>query len=265
MNLSIIGTGNMAWHLAKVFEKQGFNISEIYGRDLSKANNLALSVYDSKIVDDLDFSESTADVFFLCVSDDAIEDICSRILLPAGAIIVHTSGAKSLAILTETLKVYHDVEVNSGVFYPLMTFTKGLDVDFSQVPICIEAENPATEKVLLEIAKAISNDIYLINSEERAVLHVSAVFACNFTNHLWALSKEILESEDLDFDMLKPIITETLRKALKAKHPADVQTGPAIRADEATLNTHLEFLNDDPDLTKVYKTLSESIKDWHQK
>ena len=264
MEIALLGTGNMAWHLARAIEKSGHRITDIYARDSTKAIQFAASLYDSKINQDLDFSESTAEIFILCVSDDAIEEVCSKILLPENAIIVHTSGAKSLEVLSSTLKIYHDLKTNSGVFYPLMTFTKGKEIDFKLVPVCIEAENTETEDFLIKLGKDISNDIYLVNSSERAVLHVAAVFSCNFSNHLWAISKEIVESEELDFEMLKPLIAETFKKAMAAKHPADVQTGPAIRGDQDTLATHLNYLKDDEDLTKVYQTLTESIQDWHE-
>lgn len=264
MNVSIIGTGNLAWHLARIFEKTEIHVSEVFGREISKAILLSDDLYDAEATDELDFSESNSQIFFLCVSDDAIEEVCSKILLPENSILVHTSGAKPMDLIINTLEIYHDLKVNAGVFYPLMTFTKGKSVDFSEIPICIEAENKETEEVLIGLGKLISKEIFLINSEERAVLHVSAVFACNFTNHLWALSKEILESEDLEFDMLKPLIKETFKKAMAAKHPADVQTGPAIRKDSDTLKSHLAYLADDEDLEKVYKTMSNSIRDWHK-
>lgn len=264
MDIALLGTGNMAWHLSKAIEKYGHRITDIYARDTAKAIHFAATLYDAKINQDLDFSESSAEMFILCVSDDALEEVCSKILLPENAIIVHTSGAKSIEILSSTLKIYHDLKTNSGVFYPLMTFTKGIEMDFKQVPICIEAENKETEDFLIKLGKDISNDIYIVNSNERAVLHVAAVFSCNFSNHLWAISKEIVESEELDFDMLKPLIAETFKKAMAAKHPADAQTGPAIRDDQGTLNQHLKYLKDDEDLTKVYETLTESIQDWHE-
>lgn len=264
MNVSIIGTGNIAWHLARVFEKHEIGINEVYSREISKAILFTDEIYDANPKDDLDFSESTAQIFFLCVSDNAIEEICSKILLPENALLVHTSGGKSLELITKTLEIYHDLKVNTGVFYPLMTFTKGKMVDFAEVPICIEGDTNDSEKILVDLGKKISKEIYLINSSERAVLHISAVFACNFTNHLWALSKEILEAEDLDFNLLKPLIAETFKKSMLSKHPAEVQTGPAVRGDSETIKAQIEYLSDDLDLQKVYATLSNSIIDWHK-
>jgi predicted short-subunit dehydrogenase-like oxidoreductase (DUF2520 family) len=263
MNISILGTGNMAWHLARVFEKQEIRVNEIYGREISKAILLADDLYDTQATDELDFSESESDVFCICVSDDAIEEVCSKIILPENAILVHTSGSRPMEVIVKTLEIYHDLKVFAGVFYPIMTFSKGKYISFEEIPICIEAENEETQKKLVELGNIISKEIYLLNSPERAVLHLGAVFSCNFTNHLWALSKEILEAEDLDFELLKPLIAETFKKAMAANHPADVQTGPAIRRDDTVLQEQLSFLADDEDLAKVYKAVSNSIQDWH--
>ena len=263
MNISIIGTGNMAWHLARVFEKQEIRVNEIYGREISKAILLADDLYDTKATDELDFSDSESDVFFICVYDDDIEEIFSKIILPENAILVHTSGSKPMEIIIQTLEIYHDLKVNAGVFYPIMTFTKGKNISFEEIPICIEAENEETQFTLVELGKLISKEIYLLNSAERAVLHIGAVFSCNFANHLWALSKEILEAEDLDFNLLKPLIAETFKKAMEAKHPAEAQTGPAVRRDDNILKNQMAYLADDEDLARVYNVISNSIKDWH--
>jgi predicted short-subunit dehydrogenase-like oxidoreductase (DUF2520 family) len=145
----------------------------------------------------------------------------------------------------------------------LMTFTRNRRLDFTHVPLCVEAADEKTENFLVKVAGTMSDAVYLINSDERKALHVAAVFACNFTNHLWGLAKEIVESEDMEFDILKPLITETFNKAILATHPADVQTGPAVRGDQSTVKKHLEYLADDDDLRKVYQTMTDSIKDWH--
>lgn len=264
MNVAIIGTGNVAWHLARVFEKNEILVTDIYGRDEDKAEEIGRQLYEVKINTELDFSESRADVFFVCVSDDAIAEVCSKALFPEGAIVVHTSGGRPLSDVQETLRIYHDMPVSSGVFYPVMTFTKGKAIDFLKIPIAIESENEETENLLLGLARAISNEVFLMNSKERAILHVSAVFSCNFTNHLWALSKAILDSENLEFDMLKPLIAETFKKAMASDHPADVQTGPALRGDDSSIKSHLDYLAEDEDLLEVYETLTKSIQDWHE-
>jgi predicted short-subunit dehydrogenase-like oxidoreductase (DUF2520 family) len=264
MDIAILGTGNLAWHLARAIQKNGHEVVNVYARNLKKAENFANMLYEVRFQDHLDFRESTAKIFFLCVSDDAILDLSENILMPQNAVLVHCSGNKSLSELEESTIYNNDSIFHSGVFYPLMTFTKGKELDFSNIPICIEAKEPKIENLLYNLAKDISKKVYSVSSEERKILHTAAVFSCNFVNHLWALSKEILESENLDFEILKPIIFETYTKAMNANHPADAQTGPAIRRDETTLKDQKKYLADDEDLQKVYSALTESIQDWHK-
>jgi predicted short-subunit dehydrogenase-like oxidoreductase (DUF2520 family) len=262
MTVSIIGAGNLAWHLVNVFEDNNIRVAEVFSRTKKKAESITGYLYDVVIKTDLDFTKSPSEVFILAITDDAILEVASKMSLPQNAILVHSSGAKGLKDLLPSLDKNYDVKL--GVFYPLMTFTKGLKVDFEAIPICVEGENESVYKHLEKLANKISKRVFQVNSEQRAVLHVAAVFACNFTNHLWALSKEIAEEESLDFDILKPLIQETFNKAMKADHPSDVQTGPAVREDNHTLQKHRQILKDDSDLLNVYDSLTKSIQDWHQ-
>lgn len=264
MEIVILGAGNLAWHLAKTLENKGQDIIAIYNRTQHKAAELADTLYNTEVASDLNFAGSSADLFILCVSDDAIAGICKEIKLPAGAIIVHTSGSKSIDEIHKNLDKFLNAEVGVGVFYPLMTFSKGYALEFDNIPILIEAEYTDTLSDLGKLGKKLSSSVHNINSSQRLTLHMAAVFACNFTNHLWALSKEIVDAENIDFELLKPLINSTVNKALKAKHPAEVQTGPAVRNDIKTEKLHQQLLKDDTDLLQVYKTLSHSIKDWHE-
>ena len=260
MKISIIGSGNVGWHLGIALENHHHPICEVFSRKSEKATRLSSMLYQAKIKTDLDFSESVAELFILAVADDAINDVCEQLILPENAILAHTSGSKSLEDLQKLMLIHHDLPVKCGVFYPLMTFSAGKKLDLKTVPFCIEASDDETEQKLVEIAQEMSNTVYLINSDERKVLHVAAVFACNFTNHLLALAKSITDSEDLEFDLLKPIIQETFRKALAANDPADVQTGPAIRRDKSIINRHLDYLKEDENLVEIYEVLTESIQ-----
>jgi predicted short-subunit dehydrogenase-like oxidoreductase (DUF2520 family) len=262
MTISIIGSGNLAWHLIQVFEEHSIRVAELYARNKKNAEGLTGYAYDVKIQHHPDFRSSASSVFFLAVSDDAIYPVASELLLPPGSILVHTSGAKSLEVLEVTRNKNPDIKL--GVFYPLMTFTKGIRVDFFRVPLCIEGEDETTEYVLLKLAGRLSREVQAVSSYSRSMLHVAAVFGCNFVNHLLALSKEIVEEENLSFDMLKPLMKETFRKAMASEHPADVQTGPAVRDDSSTIALHQNLIKDDSDLLTVYKTLTQSIQDWHQ-
>jgi predicted short-subunit dehydrogenase-like oxidoreductase (DUF2520 family) len=249
--ITIIGAGNVAWHLTQALEDAGHSIQEVYSKDLKNAKKLCGKLYDAFPSPDLDFTESQADIFFISVSDDAIDEVKEELKVPDDAIVAHTSGTKPLDILELNFS-------NVGVFYPLQTFSKSRKIYFEEVPICIEASDERTDKILTEVARSITPHIYHFDSEKRKVLHISAVFACNFTNHMLALGKEILEEEDIDFSILQSLISETIHKALE-NDPKSVQTGPVIRKDVKTLQEHLKYLNYDPDKKQIYKLISESI------
>lgn len=250
----------MAWHLAQALENAGHHIVEIYSRDSRNARRLVNKLYDTHIAPDLDFAESSAELLILAVSDDALGDVVSKLVLPEHCTVVHTSGTKSLDELQKLIDIYSDIAAPTGVFYPLQTFSKEVEIQLTDVPICIESADASTEKMLVQLAQDISNVVYLMTSEERRLMHLGAVFACNFTNHLLAISKRIVEAEHLEFDLLKPLIRETLRKALLSPDPALVQTGPARRGDKQTLETQLDYLERYPAWQGIYEVLSESIQ-----
>ncbi len=256
--ITIIGSGNVAWHLAKSFEAVGLTVNAVYSRKIADAENITNELYYAEATNSLDFSVSESDLFVLAVSDNAIRSVTKQLILPPDTTVVHVSGAMPLSILEEIHA--ENPDVTCGVFYPLMTFTKYKHVDFSVVPICLESANKPTLNMLQTIAKKLTREVNIVSSEQRQILHLGAVFACNFTNHLLAVSQEIVEANELDFDLLKPLISETLAKALAAEHPADVQTGPAIRQDSETLKKHEKMLMDDPELQTLYQKLTDSIQ-----
>lgn len=258
--VTFIGAGNVAWHLSKAFENAGYGVAEVYSRNLRHARQLAERLYDARPTDDLNLCDSPAKLFLLCVPDDAHDDVLNQLVLPENATLVHTSGSRPLRDLQELTSIHSDVPVRTGVFYPLQTFSQQVPMRMEDVPLCIEADDAHTEAELIRIAQEISRTVYLVSSEERKVLHVAAVFACNFTNHLWAIARDLLNEHKLDFDLLKPLITETVRKALAALHPAEVQTGPAVRGDVDLMKEHLSFLRNHQRLANIYQILSKSIR-----
>ena len=251
-HLSFIGAGNVAWHLAQKFETAGHTVHEIYSRNIAKAKALANQLNLVEPVDRLNFQESKARIFFIAVSDDAIDEVVSKLTLPPDALLVHTSGSQPLSSLIQ------ESTIHIGVFYPLQTFSKDKPIDFSHIPICLEAAHPKDLELLQQLAGGISQDVREINSQERAVLHVAAVFACNFTNYLLGIAEKILAEHQIELDILQPLITETLQKALEIG-PRNAQTGPAVRGDTATLKQHLELLKNRKDDAEIYKLLSHYI------
>lgn len=257
MNVSFIGSGNLAWHLAPALDNTDFAVREVYSRNKKNASALADKLYQAEVKTSLDFSNSPSVIFIIAASDDSIEEVAQEIILPENAILVHTSGSQPLSILG------YAATQNTGVFYPLQTFSKNKKADFKEVPFFIESENPGTEKILITMAKAISKKVYKCTSSDRKALHVAAVFASNFTNHMLTIAKEILEKHKLDLDLLKPLIVETINKSL-AIGPEEAQTGPASRGDVEILDHHFEFLKRDRQLAEIYKLISQHILDKYQ-
>lgn len=252
--VSFIGSGNLAWHLAPALDNAGYSVREVYSRNPKHAAALVGRLYEAQVNSSLDFSASTSGIFIISVSDDALEEVVQELVLPDDALVVHTSGSQPLSMLDDA------GSQNMGVFYPLQTFSKTKKVDFRTTPIFLESENTDVEKVLTKMAKAISGKVKRIHSEERKALHVAAVFASNFTNHMLTLAKHIADQHDLDFDLLKPLIAETLNKSLEIG-PEKAQTGPAVRGDFEILERHMEFLKESPELAEIYKIISQHIID----
>ncbi|MCH7397954.1 F420-dependent NADP oxidoreductase [Belliella sp. DSM 107340] len=252
--IAILGTGNVAYHLIPALENAGHTITEIYGRNLEDAEKLTEKVYVAEAVDELDFSESKAEIFILAVSDSAISDIADEIILPENSILVHTSGTVPLSILGYSSATY------TGVMYPLQTFSKGRAIDFVDVPFLLESEDEETLQKLKKLAKSLTPYNYIVKSKDRLALHIAAVFASNFTNHMIRLSEEIMARQGLNFEMLKPLIIESISKTLEigAKR---AQTGPAIRGDFGTLDNHFQFLNYNEQVAELYRLISQDIID----
>lgn len=254
MNISFIGSGNLAWHLAPALDNVGFVVKEVYSRNARHAASLTERLYQAEVKATLDFSTSPSSIFIVAVNDESISEIAREIILPDDAVLAHTSGSVPLTDLQFA------ATSNIGVFYPLQTFTKNKKVDFKQTPIFIESANQETDAVLTTLAKAISSQVRKIASEERKAMHVAAVFASNFTNHMLTISKEIMEQNGLKYDWLIPLISETINKSLQLG-PEDAQTGPAMRGDLEILEKHLTFLQDNPAVAEIYKIISQHIID----
>jgi predicted short-subunit dehydrogenase-like oxidoreductase (DUF2520 family) len=249
MRISIIGSGNVATHLSAAFKNAGHRIVQVYSRTTYNAALLAYHV-GAEAIDDLNAVSPDTDLFIIAVKDDAIAEIVP-LLAVHDKLIAHTSGAADLA----QIQNFTD---KAGVFYPLQTFSKTKEVNFREVPMCIEGADEAITKTLEDLARDISNNVYRVSSEQRRVLHMAAVFACNFPNYLYAVAQDLLAENNMSFDMLRPLIVETADK-IKEHSPAEVQTGPAVRNDIQTMEKHLQMLHNEPQLQAVYNMLSQGI------
>ncbi|MCA5006528.1 Rossmann-like and DUF2520 domain-containing protein [Sphingobacterium bovistauri] len=255
MNAVIIGSGNIATHLAKTLYTAGHTISQVYSRTLANAQALA-NVVNSDCINDLSKILLDADLYILSVSDSAIPEITNNLNKNIKGIIVHTSGATDMNILDEF--------ENYGVVYPPQSINKDIDTDLNLIPFAIEANTFKNEEMLLQLIKTIASKSFYCNSNQRLALHLSAVIANNFSNALFQISKDILDNANLDFELLKPIILET---AIKVQNhlPETTQTGPARRADYNIIDKHLQFLSQFPEESKIYQILTDFIiKRYHK-
>ena len=245
MQIVLIGSGNVAFHLAKAFTEAQIPISQIFGRNTTELQKISEQF-------SIPFSTETladADLYIISVSDSSIAEV-SSLIKNKNVLVAHTSGSVSREALSGNYR--------KSVFYPLQTFSKSKNLDYSKIPFFIDAENENDEEILKNLASKISKNVMLANDEKRKYIHLTAVFACNFVNHLYARAKEISDSQGIPFDYFLPLIDETTQK-IHELEPKFAQTGPAIRNDEKVLKLHESLLTDEEKL-KIYKTLNESIK-----
>ncbi|MBX2900971.1 MAG: DUF2520 domain-containing protein [Cyclobacteriaceae bacterium] len=252
--LSFIGSGNLAWHLAPAFDNAGFVVKEVYSPNPQHAEALTERLYQAEVKATLDFSTSTSSIFILAVRDEAIAQVAREIILPDEAVLIHTSGSVPIT------ELQYAATPHVGVLYPLQTFSKERKVDFSSIPLFVETVTDEAATVVLALSKALSKQVRKITSEERKALHVAAVFASNFTNHMLTLARQVMQQNSLEFNWLKPLITETLNKSLTIG-PHHAQTGPAKRGDLEILDNHLQFLSEDERATEIYRIISQHIID----
>ncbi len=251
----LIGAGRLATHLGLQLKEQGCTILQVYSRTAQRANTLSKKL-TCKSTNDLKKISSTGTLYIIAVSDSAIESVAGQLAKNKrleDKLFVHTSGATPSTILKPYFKNY-------GGFYPLQTFSANRSVDFSTIPICIDARYVKHKKELGKLAELISNKVHFINEKQRAVLHIAAVFVNNFSNHMFAIAEQIVSKEDISFDLLRPLLLETALK-VQTNSPTKMQTGPAVRKDKNTLLRHLLFLkHTHPEFASIYHIISESIQ-----
>lgn len=249
----MIGSGNVATHLSTQLHKAKHEIVQVYSRTRRHAQALAKKV-NTRFTTQLRRIDTSADLYIVSISDDGVKDVVSKLtqFLPEKSRIAHTSGVLGLS-------VYPDHFRHGGIFYPLQTFTIGVDVDFSRVPLLIEGKSPALIKELKTLGKSISNRVVTgVSIEEKERLHLAAVFVNNFTNHMVHVAQQICEESKLDFELLRPLLLQTVEK-LNHVNAGDAQTGPAIRGDKKTTHKHLKMLQDHPDWQRIYTVISNGI------
>nr|WP_018476720.1 Rossmann-like and DUF2520 domain-containing protein [Pontibacter roseus] len=253
MKIALIGAGNVAWHLAQALQEAGHEVVAVYSRTAAHSEELAHRLPGAIPLASLDLSGSQAELILMAVPDAALAGVAHTLQVPAGAIVAHTSGSQPLAVLQGI------PGARTGVFYPLQTFSKSKQMNFSVVPVLLEAEDEQTLRTLQGVAASITGEVHVVDSDKRKQLHLAAVFACNFTNHLLGISQRILQQAELPRTLLQPLIRETIDKA--EKHPPfQVQTGPAVRHDQNVIQEHLRMLQQHPAYQELYLQLTQSIQ-----
>ena len=250
MNITIVGTGNVGTALAKRLYEKGHKIVQLYSRHFEKTAILAEKV-GAVPCKNLSEIKAGADIYLLAVHDDAIVPV-TEALNVGSAMVAHTSGAT-------TIDVFEGRTQNYGVFYPLQTFSAAYPPSFEELPMCIGANSEAGNNLLTALAESICPNVYHITEAHRQTLHVAAVFVNNFSNRLFAVASEICETQGLDFNILLPLIRQTVRK-IESTSPALVQTGPAARGDQGTIERHIQWLETHADqYIELYKVLTGSV------
>jgi predicted short-subunit dehydrogenase-like oxidoreductase (DUF2520 family) len=250
MRIVLLGTGNVATRLGLALKAKNSKIVQVFGRTETKASSLS-TLLGCKFTTKTKEITTDADIYILAVSDDAITEMAATLFPVHDRLILHTAGSTPMDVLAP-------FSANYGVLYPLQTLSLQKEVDFSQIPLCIEANRQANLQKLNSLAQTISDQVVMVDSDQRRQLHLAAVFVCNFVNHCYAIGEELLREYNLDFALLKPLILETATKAMQFS-PHVVQTGPAVRGNINIMEKHLQMLEKHPEWQKIYELMGEDI------
>ena len=250
MKIVLIGAGNLAPHLGKALHAAGHDMVQVFSRTMQSAETLA-SLLDAEPLTDMAQVRDDADVYIFSVKDSALEQLISQLCGGEKKVFLHTAGSMPMS-------VFRGKALHYGVLYPMQTFSKQREVDFSIIPCFIEANDEFALKQIEGLAGQISHRVFQLSSEDRKYLHLSAVFACNFANHCYAASQELLQQHGIPFDVMLPLIDETAAK-VHGMTPKEAQTGPAVRYDENVIGKQIQLLENQPYFQKIYDCMSKSI------
>ena len=248
MQVTIIGTGNVATVLAKLIFSKGHIINQVYGRSLDAVQVLANQVNAMPIVNLINLNNE-ADIYIIAVSDKSIEFICEQLHFK-NKIVLHTAGSVSIDVLKRTSKNY-------GVLYPIQSLRKTMDIN-TPIPFLVDGNDIDTKLAIDIFTKSFSRKVEFGDDDKRLKIHTAAVFACNFVNFMYLQSANFCEANNIDFSLLQSLIEETATR-LRTHHPKDVFTGPAVRKDIATIEKHLLQLNENTQAQELYKLISDMI------
>ena len=245
----LIGAGNVGWHLGLTLHERGIRVRQVISKSKSSCKELA-GLIQADYTTSLDQLETEAGIILIAVPDSQMEEVIGQCDF-RDTLVVHTAGSVPM-------EIFKGRAVNYGVLYPLMTFTRKKPVVFASVPLLVEASSARNKSRLNAFAKCLSKEVRTITSEQRKYIHLAAVMACNFSNHMYTLAESLFEREGFPFDWLKPLIRETSEK-INRLSPREAQTGPALRNDTRTMKEHLKMLAGDPLTAEIYRQISKSI------
>ncbi|WP_288438301.1 Rossmann-like and DUF2520 domain-containing protein [uncultured Chryseobacterium sp.] len=248
MQIVIIGSGNVAYHMAKAFTMKSIPLAQIFGRNEKELSKISEELHIPYSTDHLE----EADLYIICVSDNSVEEV-SKIITKKDSLVAHTSGSLPKEALAG--------DYRKSSFYPLQTFSKSKALEYEKIPFFVEAEHEEDQKLLLALASQISEKVMESTYEKRKYIHLTAVFACNFVNHLFSRAKEISDSQEIPFEYFLPLIDETVQKIHEIE-PKKAQTGPAVRNDIRILQLHEQLLEDES--LEIYKTMNHSIQKMYE-
>lgn len=257
MKIVLIGAGNLATNIGKALLEAGHDILQVYSHTMESASTLATAVGGAPMTD-LASLNSDADVYIVSIKDSVIADVVPVLCKNReNKVFLHTAGSVPL-------DVFKGMAMHYGVLYPMQTFSKYKELDFRNIPCFVEGNDDLSFEAVNKLADDISDHVYLLNSDARKHLHLAAVFACNFVNHCYEISSEILARHDIPFEVMLPLIDETADK-VHFMSPKDAQTGPAIRYDQNIIRMQSDLLKDNPIFKQIYESMSLSINHTAQK
>lgn len=254
LNINLVGAGNVAWHICNALSNSDYNVKQVYSRTFQGAQKLANTFGFNAVKDTKDFDEVGA--IILAIDDDQIEAASDALDNPFDAVVIHTSGSISIDALQK--------HKNAAVLWMIESLKTGEKINYSTIPIIVHYSNAYANNLVNEIARTISSKVHILADTERRKMHLSAVMANNFTNHLFALLKKYTNNNQLDFNLLNPIIQSTIASAIN-DNPLQLQTGPAVRRDHKTTQAHLKLLENDKAMTEIYEAMTNSIQKTHKK
>ena len=252
-NISFAGAGRVAGALCREMYFASCNIELIVSESPKNGRSLA-DLCSASWSSELVFPNSS-DVIIVSVPDHRLKGVLDKLNCQPETLVAHTAGSIGFDVFPEQLK-------RKGIFYPLQTFSKGRKVNFQGLPFLLESSDEQSSAILENLAESIGGKVYYVDNERRRILHLAAVFACNFTNHMLTVGKEVASNAGFTFEVLEPLIMETVSKAMDLG-PENSQTGPAVRHDQNTIEKHLELLSFSPELQRIYSEMTQSIINYH--